>query len=29
MKQQIMHANIVLADAILEDGVCCFENGNI
>lgn len=28
MKQQIIHARIVLADRILEDGVCCFENGN-
>ena len=29
MKQQIVHAKIVLADRILEDGVCCFENGCI
>ena len=29
MKQQIIHAKIVLADRILEDGVCCFENGCI
>jgi len=29
MKQQIVHANLVLADRILPDGVCCFENGKI
>ncbi len=29
MKQQIIHARIVLADRILEDGVCCFEKGQI
>ena len=29
MKKQIIHANIVLADRVLEDGVCCYENGMI
>lgn len=29
MKKQIIHAKIVLADRILEDGVCCFEDGCI
>lgn len=29
MKQQIVNAKIVLADRVLEDGVCCFEDGSI
>ena len=29
MKLQIVHARIVLAEGILEDSVCCFENGSI
>ena len=29
MKKQILNAKIVLADSILENGVCCYEDGKI